>query len=92
MDIYNVSSDDWQPAPEIKVARVRHSSCCLQDFAYIFGGFNESACRYLNSFERIDLGAFIRGSRSVEWEQFTLTNQADLTPRRIAAMSAIGEN
>ena len=38
VEIYNVESDYWDVAPEIKQARSRASSCCHDNFVYIFCG------------------------------------------------------
>ena len=63
--MYNVEENTWQDAPEITQAREEHSSCCLDKFAFIFGGNNGS--EDLNSFERIDMEALIAGDQSAQW-------------------------
>ena len=42
VDLYNVKKNTWQAAPEITQAREEHSSCCIQNFSYIFGGNSDS--------------------------------------------------
>ena len=42
VDMYNVESDEWKPAPEIAEAMSDHSSCSLYKWVYIFGGFKGS--------------------------------------------------
>ena len=63
--MYNVTSDNWQPAPAIKKARAGHSSCSLQKYIYIFGAWNDDS--WINNIERIDMGALTAGRWFVKW-------------------------
>ena len=90
VDMYNVKTNRWQAAPEITEAREEHSSCCLENFTFIFGGNNDS--QHLNSFERIDMDALTAGDQSAQWELLTVANQQDPAPGSDVAMAPIGDN
>ena len=90
VDMYNVKSNQWQPAPQINQKRRSSSSCSVQKFAYIFGGYNGSSC--LNSIERIDMDALTAGDQSAQWELLTIANQQEPTPGSDLAMAPIGAN
>lgn len=35
---YAIDSDTWLAMPSMNVARLDHSSCCVKDTVYVFGG------------------------------------------------------
>ena len=60
VDIYNVTKDEWQPAPSLILARWGHSSCSLGDFIYVAFG-RDSENHMYNLFERLDMAKLTSG-------------------------------
>ena len=73
VDIYDINKHQWIQGTNLNIARIYHSSCCLGDFVYSFGGC-DSEGTFLNNFERLNARKALENSkihnidRSYNWE------------------------
>ena len=64
VEYYNIASNQWFKAPEMNEGRYDHSSCCLNEFLYVFGGKNPRK----NTISSIDASQVTSSSNSgAQW-------------------------
>ena len=68
MEIYNIQTNSWHKGPNLNIGREHHSSCGLDQWAYIFGGIDKD-WNSLNSLERVFLKD---GQAQGSWELIRL--------------------
>ena len=62
--IYSVAKNCWQTGPDLVQARFSHSSCCLGDKIYVFGG-NQPIGKFLNTIEILNANSLITSVATV---------------------------
>ena len=67
VDMYEISSNNWSPAPALNIARIGHSSCVLGDKIFTFCGRNSRKQIHHNSAEILDARAVVNGDQGVNW-------------------------
>ena len=50
---FDLVTQKWSEIPSLNVARMKSSSCRLQGYIYVFGGFTQTLSSKLNSIEKL---------------------------------------